>query len=284
MVCADRDRQALGGGLPGKRTTPIVVAIVASHGLVMPKTSSRAITSPAGTADTMETLAPVDLDLAAMRRAVEQEGACLVWGGSVRLSPADDILIRVERVLDIDAQGQLIASVLSKKIAAGSTHIVIDIPVGATAKVRTDDAAAELADQLTEVGRVFGVTVRCVITDGAQPVGRGIGPALEARDVLAALQGLPDAPNDHHPARRADGGWLPRRRRDHAPGMRSFDPRCHHRGGGLGVRPCGLRRRPRGVAVDGRRRGLTFVLLMTPEPFAAKADAHDEAGDDAPRC
>ena len=104
------------------------MAIVASLGLTMPKTSSRAITSPAGTADTMETMAPVDLDTAAIRRVVEREGGCVVWGGAVRLSPADDILIRVERALDLDTEGQLIASVLSKKIAAGSTHLVIDLP------------------------------------------------------------------------------------------------------------------------------------------------------------
>jgi thymidine phosphorylase len=184
------------GGLPGNRTTPIVVAIGAANGLLMPKTSSRAITSPAGTADTMETLAPVDLDVPAMRRVVESEGACLVWGGSVRLSPADDVLIRVERVLDIDTEGQLIASVLSKKIAAGSTHVVVDIPVGPTAKVRTDDAGAELSARLVEVAAAFGVTLRCLLTDGAQPVGRGIGPALEARDVLAVLQQRQDAPAD----------------------------------------------------------------------------------------
>jgi thymidine phosphorylase len=184
------------GGLPGNRTTPIVVAIGAANGLLMPKTSSRAITSPAGTADTMETLAPVDLDVPAMRGVVEREGACLVWGGSVRLSPADDVLIRVERVLDVDTQGQLIASVLSKKIAAGSTHVVVDIPVGPTAKVRSDDAGVELGDRLTEVAAAFGVTLRCQLTDGAQPVGRGIGPALEARDVLAVLQGQQDAPAD----------------------------------------------------------------------------------------
>jgi thymidine phosphorylase len=82
------------GGLPGNRTTPIVVAIVSACGLTMPKTSSRAITSPAGTADTMETLAPVDLDLVLMRRVVEREGGCIVWGGAVHLSPADDVLIR----------------------------------------------------------------------------------------------------------------------------------------------------------------------------------------------
>jgi thymidine phosphorylase len=130
------------GGLPGNRTTPIVVAIAAACGLTIPKTSSRAITSPAGTADTMETLAPVDLDLAAMRRVVEREGGCIVWGGAVRLSPADDILIRIERPLDLDSEGQLVASVLSKKTAAGSTHVLIDLPVGPTAKVRSAGAAA----------------------------------------------------------------------------------------------------------------------------------------------
>ena len=124
------------GGLPGNRTTPIIVAIAAAAGLVIPKTSSRAITSPAGTADVMETLTNVALDVNTMRRVVEREGACLVWGGALSLSPADEALIRVERPLDIDSDAQLVASVLSKKIAAGSTHIVIDLPVGPTAKVR----------------------------------------------------------------------------------------------------------------------------------------------------
>ncbi len=184
------------GGLPGNRTTPIVVSIVATQGLTMPKTSSRAITSPSGTADTMETLAPVDLDLATMQKVIEQEGGCIAWGGSVSLSPADDILIRVERALDIDSEGQLIASILSKKIAAGSTDIVIDMPVGPTAKVRSQKAADALSDKLRDVGRILGINVQVVVTDGRQPVGRGIGPALEARDVLAVLQCRPDAPLD----------------------------------------------------------------------------------------
>lgn len=182
------------GGLPGNRTTLLIVPIVAAFGLTMPKTSSRAITSPAGTADTMETLAPVILDAAAMRRAVEQEGGCIVWGGAVRLSPADDILIRVERPLDLDSDGQIVASILSKKVAAGSTHVVIDIPVGPTAKVRTPEAAELLRGRLEKVGEAVGLQVRVVVTDGAQPVGRGIGPALEARDVLAVLRGESGAP------------------------------------------------------------------------------------------
>ena len=184
------------GGLPANRTTPIVVAIIAAAGLTIPKTSSRAITSPAGTADAMETMAPVDLDIPAMRRVVEQEGGCIVWGGSVRLSPADDILIRVERALDLDSPAQLVASVLSKKIAAGSTHVLLDLPVGPTAKVRTAADAAELSSQLEAVADEFGLKVRPLISDGTQPVGIGLGPALEARDLLGVLRRDENAPQD----------------------------------------------------------------------------------------
>lgn len=184
------------GGLPGNRTTLIVVPIVVACGLTMPKTSSRAITSPAGTADTMETLAPVSLDIAAIQAVVEKTGGCIVWGGSVRLSPADDVLIRVERPLDLDSEGQLVASVLSKKLAAGSTHVVIDIPVGSTAKVRSAAAASALALRLNAVGQSLGIEVRIVLTDGSQPVGRGIGPALEAWDVLSVLKREKGFPKD----------------------------------------------------------------------------------------
>ena len=184
------------GGLPGNRTTPIVVAIIAAAGHRIPKTSSRAITSPAGTADTMEVMAPVTLDLAAMRRVVEREGGCVVWGGNVRLSPADDVLIRVGRPLDFDSDGQLVASVLSKKAAAGATHVLIDIPVGPTAKVRSDQAADSLQARLLATARALGLTLAVLRTDGRQPVGYGIGPALEARDVLRVLRGDLQAPQD----------------------------------------------------------------------------------------
>ncbi len=184
------------GGLPGNRTTLLVVPIVAACGMTMPKTSSRAITSPAGTADTMETLAPVAIGIDAMRRVVQQEGGCIVWGGSVTLSPADDVLIRVERPLELDSDGLLVASVLSKKLAAGASHVLIDIPVGRTAKVRSEQAARQLAERLEGAGKAMGLAVRCVLSDGSQPVGVGIGPALEAMDVLAVLQGAADAPQD----------------------------------------------------------------------------------------
>lgn len=184
------------GGLPGNRTTPIVVAIAAAAGLTIPKTSSRAITSPAGTADAMETVTRVDLDVRAIRRVVNAEGGCLAWGGALRLSPADDIFIGVERQLDIDPEGQLIASVLSKKIAAGARRVVLDIPVGPTAKVRSAAAGHKLALRMGAVAGKFGLETACIISDGSQPVGRSIGPALEMWDVLSVLRLEKDAPAD----------------------------------------------------------------------------------------
>lgn len=184
------------GSLPGNRTTPIVVAIAAAAGLTIPKTSSRAITSPAGTADTMETMTPVNLSLEEIRKVVKQEGGCIAWGGAVKLSPADDVLIKVEKALDVDSEGQMIASVLSKKVAAGSTHVVIDIPVGKTAKVRSQVDAKKLEFYFRRVGLEIGLEVKVLITDGSQPVGRGIGPALEALDVLAVLKQENNRPKD----------------------------------------------------------------------------------------
>jgi thymidine phosphorylase len=131
-----------------------------------------------------------------MRRVVDQEGGCIVWGGNVRLSPADDLLIRVERPLDFDSEGQLVASVLSKKLAAGATHVVIDMPVGPTAKVRSAEAARGLCARFEAVADALAIAVKVHVSDGLQPVGRGIGPALEALDVLAVLRGEPEAPQD----------------------------------------------------------------------------------------
>lgn len=184
------------GGLPGNRTSPIVVAIVAAAGEIVPKTSSRAITSPAGTADTMEVMTPVDLDEMAIRKVVEAEGGCVVWGGALNLSPADDHFIRIERPLDLDSTGQLVASILSKKAAVGSNHVLIDMPVGPTAKVRSHVAAAALGDRLVAVGRHFDLNVVLHVSDGSGPVGYGIGPALEAADVLSVLRREARAPQD----------------------------------------------------------------------------------------
>jgi len=184
------------GGIPGNRTSMLVVPIVAAHGLLIPKTSSRAITSPAGTADTMECLAQVELPVERMQAIVREHRGCLVWGGTAALSPADDELIAVERPLALDAPGQMVASILSKKIAAGSTHLVLDIPLGPSAKVRTMPEAQRLRTLFEAVAERLHLTLDVVISDGRQPVGNGIGPALEARDVMRVLSNDPRAPLD----------------------------------------------------------------------------------------
>lgn len=184
------------GGIPGNRTSLLVVPIVAAHGMLIPKTSSRAITSPAGTADTMEVLADVELPLERLRRLVRKERGCIAWGGTARLAPADDVLISVERPLSLDSQGQMVASILSKKASAGSTHLLIDLPVGPTAKVRHMREAQRLRKLFEYVAAQLGLHVEVVITDGRQPVGMGIGPLLEARDVMQVLAGDPGAPSD----------------------------------------------------------------------------------------
>ncbi|WP_339860443.1 thymidine phosphorylase family protein [Paremcibacter congregatus] len=184
------------GGIPGNRTSMIVVPIVAAHGLLIPKTSSRAITSPAGTADTMEVLARVDLSMHEMQQVVEDCKGCIVWGGHVNLSPADDILISVERPLGIDTREQMVASIMSKKISAGSTHLLIDIPVGPSAKISGAGNALRLRKLFEYVGAEMGLHVEVIVTDGAEPIGNGIGPVLEARDVMAVLRNDLDAPGD----------------------------------------------------------------------------------------
>ena len=184
------------GGIPGNRTSMLVVPIVAAHGMLCPKTSSRAITSPAGTADTMEVLANVELPLEQLQSIVREHRGCLAWGGTAQLSPADDVLISVERPLSIDSPGQMVASILSKKIAAGSTHLVLDIPIGPTAKVRSMPEAQRLRRLFEYVAHRLGLSLDVVITDGRQPIGNGIGPVLEARDVMRVLENDPRAPND----------------------------------------------------------------------------------------
>jgi len=184
------------GGIPGNRTSMLVVPIVTAHGMLCPKTSSRAITSPAGTADTMEMLARVELPFDRLQKIVRDTNGCLAWGGSADLSPADDILISVERPLGIDSPGQMVASILSKKIAAGSTHLVLDIPVGPTAKVRSMPAAQRLRKLFEYVASSLNLSLDVMITDGSQPIGNGIGPVLEARDVMRVLRNDPAAPAD----------------------------------------------------------------------------------------
>ena len=175
------------GGIPGDKTTILLVPIVAAAGFTIPKTSSRAVTSPAGTADRVETLCPVSLSVEEIREVVNKTNGCMVWGGALELAPADDIFIRVEYPLAIDPM--LLPSIMSKKKAIGATHVVLDIPTGRGAKIKTNDEANDLAADFIELGRRLGIRVECGVTFGEQPLGHTIGPALEAREALSTIMG-----------------------------------------------------------------------------------------------
>jgi len=173
------------GGVPGDKTSLLLVPIIAASGLTIPKTSSRSITSPAGTADRMEVLAPVNHDIDGIKRIVKKCSACLVWGGAVDIAPADDMLIQIENPLGLDPL--LLPSVMSKKKAVGSKYLVVDIPTGPDAKIETKEKAEALAENFIRLGKELGITVDCGITRGDQPIGYAIGPALEAREALETI-------------------------------------------------------------------------------------------------
>ena len=179
------------GGVAANRTTALVIPIVAAAGYTMPKTSSRSITSPAGTADTMEVLMNVSLPLPKMKRVMESVHACMVWGGALDLAPADDKIIHIEHPMSLDPVGQLIASILAKKKSVNASHVLIDIPVGKGAKIEHIAKAKILKTKFERIGRKLGMIVRVVISDGSQPIGNGIGPGLEARDILWTIQNDP---------------------------------------------------------------------------------------------
>jgi len=182
------------GGVAGNRTTMVAVPIIAAAGLYIPKTSSRSITSAAGTADTMETLCSVSLEVDEMRSMVQKSRGCIVWGGALKLASADDKLIKIRNPLSLDPTGVMLASILAKKKSVGAEHVVIDIPIGRGAKIADKPAAKKLAADFITIGKRLGMKIEVLITDGTEPIGMGVGPALECIDVLSVLNN--DGPAD----------------------------------------------------------------------------------------
>jgi len=177
------------GGVPGNKITPIVVSIVAAAGLMLPKTSSRAISSACGTSDFVETFCDIELDAANLKRISEKVGGVFAWGGSMNLAPVDDMVIKVEHPLGINPRAQMLASIISKKLAIGATHLVMDIPTGAGTKVPTIEVAKAYARDFMDLGEKLNIHIECAITYADQPVGSAIGPKLEARECIRILEG-----------------------------------------------------------------------------------------------
>lgn len=176
------------GGVPGTRTTMILVPIVASAGVTIPKTSSRAITSPSGTADTMEVLAPVTFTPSQIKKIVRKVGGCIVWGGKLGIAPADDVIIQVEAPLAFESFDKIIISIMAKKVAVGATHLVLDIPVGPTVKIKHFKDAEAITKKFRFLAKKFKIKTTIDINHTLEPAGRGIGPVLEVRDVLQVLE------------------------------------------------------------------------------------------------
>ncbi len=182
------------GGVAGDRSSMLVVPIIASLGLTIPKTATRAISSACGSADAMEIFAPVNLSVREAERVINKTGGCLIWGGAVNIAAADDKLIKIRNPLRLDPQSLLLASILAKKKAEGAKFVVLDIPVGRGAKIASVDEARDLAKAFEALGKYLDMEVSCVITDGSGPAMNCVGPALEARRVLELLEGKEEPP------------------------------------------------------------------------------------------
>ena len=177
------------GGVPGNKVSLIVVPVVAAAGLLIPKTSSRAITGAGGTADLMEILAPVEFSADEIKELTEHVGGVIVWGGATNIAPADDKLIRAEYALSIDPYSQMLASIMAKKGAVGADAVVVDMPVGPGTKLPTPADGRSLAKDLIDLGERLGIKMECAMTFGGSPIGRTVGPALEVKEALTMLEG-----------------------------------------------------------------------------------------------
>ncbi|MGB9577287.1 MAG: AMP phosphorylase [Candidatus Micrarchaeia archaeon] len=177
------------GGVAADRVSMLIVPIIASLGIKIPKTCTRAISSAAGTADSMEVLCPVSLSLQKIKEVVRKTNGCIAWGGAVSMAVADDKLIKIRNPLRLDPQELLLSSILAKKKAEGARMVLLDIPTGRGTKILEVDKARELARNFQSLGTNLGLKVDCIISDGSEPTMPFIGPALEARGVIEAFQG-----------------------------------------------------------------------------------------------
>jgi AMP phosphorylase len=176
------------GGTAGKGITPILVSILAASGLVCPNTSTRAITSPAGTSDILEVVMPVAIQEKDVYKVVKKAGACLIWGGSLYLAPADDEIINVERSLRIQEFQKVLVSIVAKKLAMGVTYVLIDLPYGENTKLDRPDDLQFLEREFKELFAKVGINCFTIRRRIKGPEGNGVGPALEIREALRILE------------------------------------------------------------------------------------------------
>jgi AMP phosphorylase len=144
----------------------------------------------------MEVLAPVGFSMSRVKQMVMKNKVCMIWGGGLNIAPADDLIIQVTKPLSLEPFDKMVVSIMAKKVAMGIKYLIIDMPVGVTSKIPSMKVADDIEKKFIYLGKRFGIKVHVEKIFANEPVGRGVGPALESRDVLRVLQQKSNRPKD----------------------------------------------------------------------------------------
>ena len=176
------------GWVPWNETTMIIIPILASLWIKMPKNFSKAITSPAATWECVNVLMDINFDKEWIEKLIKENNCCLVRWWWLDLAPADDKLIKVQYPLAMQSRAKVVSSIMAKKYAMWVTHSVIDIPVWDTAKVKTMEEALDWKQKFEYVGKKLWMKVAVQITPANEVIWNWVWAILQVREVLRVLQ------------------------------------------------------------------------------------------------